>query len=101
MKKDLSDTEAALASDKKFLQDLEKDCATKEAEWAEISKSRSEELLALADTIKLLNDDDALELFKKTLPSAGSNFMQMEVSSNALRTKALSLVRQAAKNNPN
>merc|ERR1719171_3228240 len=30
------------------------------------------ELMALADTIKILNDDDALELFKKTLPSAAS-----------------------------
>ena len=31
-------------------------------------KTRTEELLALADTIKMLNDDDALELFKKILP---------------------------------
>merc|ERR1719321_2219825 len=81
MKKDLSDTQAALASDQKFLQDLEKDCATKEAEWAEISKARSEELLALADTIKLLNDDDSLELFKKVLPSASASFVQVKVRS--------------------
>jgi septal ring factor EnvC (AmiA/AmiB activator) len=65
MKNDLSETEAALLEDKKFLADLEKSCATKTAEWEERSKTRSEELLALADTIKILNDDDALELFKK------------------------------------
>ena len=29
----------------------------------EIKKVRAEELLALADTIKILNDDDALDLF--------------------------------------
>merc|ERR1719188_2514791 len=69
MKNDLSETEAALLEDKKFLADLEKSCATKKAEWEERSKTRAEELLALADTIKILNDDDALELFKKTLPS--------------------------------
>merc|ERR1719296_592411 len=69
MKNDLSETEAALLEDKKFLADLEKSCATKTAEWEERSKTRADELLALADTIKLLNDDDALELFKKTLPS--------------------------------
>merc|ERR1712190_164743 len=69
MKNDLSETEAALLEDKKFLGDLEKSCATKQAEWEERSKTRTEELLALADTIKILNDDDALELFKKTLPS--------------------------------
>ena len=34
------------------------------------------ELPALADTIKTLNDDDALELFKKTLPSS---FVQKQV----------------------
>merc|ERR1719171_3434286 len=78
MKNDLGDTAEALAEDKKFLADLEKNCATKEAEWDEIVKTRNEELLALADTIKVLNDDDALELFKKTLPGSAS-FMQLTV----------------------
>ena len=36
--------------------------------------NRAEELVALAKTFKALNDDDALELFKKTLPSAGAGF---------------------------
>merc|ERR550514_1117918 len=76
-KADLSDAEGSLIDDKKFAADLEKNCATKEAEWAEVCKTRSEEILALADTIKILNDDDALEMFKKTLPGAGSaSFMQ-------------------------
>merc|ERR1711920_1172970 len=72
MKDDLSDTQKALIDDQKFLADLEKNCATKTAEWEVIVKTRSDELLALADTIKVLNDDDALELFKKTLPGASS-----------------------------
>merc|ERR1719503_418727 len=66
MKNDLGDTAEALVEDKKFLADLEKNCATKTAEWEVIVKTRNEELLALADTIKVLNDDDSLELFKKT-----------------------------------
>merc|ERR1719247_3834736 len=69
MKNDLGDTEEALIQDKAFLKDLEKNCATKKAEWEAIVNTRNEELLALADTIKVLNDDDALELFKKTLPA--------------------------------
>merc|ERR1719160_586033 len=69
MKNDLSDTEAQLIENKKFLADLEAECAKKKAEWEERKKTRAEELLALADTIKILNDDDALELFKKALPS--------------------------------
>merc|ERR1719203_2726050 len=68
MKNDLGDTAEALAEDKKFLADMEKNCAKKSGEWEEIVKTRNEELLALADTIKVLNDDDSLELFKKTLP---------------------------------
>merc|ERR1719436_839861 len=70
MKEDLDDTQAALKEDKAFLAELEKSCATKTSEWEERSKTRAEELVALADTIKVLNDDDALELFKKTLPSS-------------------------------
>merc|ERR1719492_173805 len=95
MKEDLSDTEEALIEDKKFLQSLEKSCKTKTAEWEERSKTRSEELLALSDTIKILNDDDALELFKKTLPSAGSNFLQVDVSLSAMKKKALALLQGA------
>jgi uncharacterized phage infection (PIP) family protein YhgE len=94
MKEELSDAEESLVEDKKFLAELEKGCATKEDEWAEICKLRSEELLALADTIKLLNDDDALELFKKTLPGSAS-FMQVTKSSSALRDRAMDLLTNA------
>merc|ERR1712050_97662 len=51
--------------------------------------------LALADTIKILNDDDALELFKKTLPSA-SSFMQL--NSRDQQQQALALIRAARRN---
>merc|ERR1719350_606453 len=97
MKDDLTDTQEALAEDTKFLQGLEKSCKTKTAEWEERSKTRSEELVALADTIKILNDDDALELFKATLPSAGSSFVQLEVSASKLKSRALALLRGARK----
>merc|ERR1719321_2275063 len=76
MKEDLDDTQKALLEDKKFLADLGKNCALKTKEHEANMKMRGEELVALADTIKILNDDDALELFKKTLPGA-SAFVQM------------------------
>jgi len=97
MKEDLTDTQEALAEDTKFLQGLEKSCKTKTAEWEERSKTRSEELVALADTIKVLNDDDALELFKKTLPSAGSSFVQFGASASRLKSRALALIHGARK----
>merc|ERR1719183_2792378 len=93
MKNDLDDTGAALVDDKKFLADLEKNCATKSAEWETIVKTRNEELLALADTIKVLNDDDALELFKKTLPGASASFVQVQVNSVAAKARALAVLR--------
>jgi len=92
MKEDLADTQETLAEDKTFLAELEKSCATKTSEWEERSKTRSEELVALADTIKVLNDDDALELFKKTLPSASASLLQIE---SGQRSSAVSALRSA------
>jgi len=95
MKKDLSDTQGALEEDKKFLADLEKNCDTKSAEWDEIVKTRAEELVALSETIKLLQDDDALELFKKTLPSGAASFVQLTENGASVRSRALTMIRSA------
>jgi len=95
MKDDLSDTQQTLAQDKKFLAELETGCATKAAEWEERSKTRSAELVALADTIKVLNDDDALELFKKTLPSASASLVQVQQGTRAVRAQALAVLDSA------
>merc|ERR1719352_2174289 len=81
MENDLEDTKEGLADDKKFLADLDKNCELKKKEWADYKKMEAMEQVALADTIKVLNDDDALELFKKTLPGASSSFMQVQVTS--------------------
>jgi len=97
MKEDLDDTGKALLEDKKFLGDLGKNCALKAKEHEANTKMRSEELLALADTIKILNDDDALELFKKTLPGASASFVQMTVTARDQRQQALAVVRAAQK----
>merc|ERR1740121_892523 len=91
MKEDLDDTKKALLEDKKFLADLEKNCDTKTAEWEERSATRSQELLALADTIKILNDDDALELFKKTLPTP--SLLQTTESAKQMKKNALAALK--------
>jgi hypothetical protein len=95
MKQDLTDTEKELLDDKQFLADMEKNCAHKEAEWAVIKQTRADEAVALSETIKLLNDDDALELFKKTLPSAAASFIQVETQLAQMRARALELIKQA------
>jgi len=90
MENDLEDTQEGLVQDQQFYADLDKTCALKKAEWAAYKKIEAEELVALADTIKVLNDDDTLELFKKTLPAAGSSsFVQVAVNKKALTQHVL------------
>jgi len=95
MQEDLSDTQKSLTEDKKFLVDVKTDCKTKEAEKETNDKLRADELLALADTIKLLNDDDALDLFKKTLPTP--SLLQLKVSSKAMKQQALQILTKGRK----
>merc|ERR1719222_1302946 len=87
MAEDLDDTKKSLEEDKQFLADLGKNCKTKKEEYELVKKERAEELVALADTIRILNDDDALELFKKTLPTPA--LIQTTVTSQELKQAAL------------
>jgi len=98
MKNDLEDTQEDLADDTKFIEDLKKTCATKASEWEGIVKARKDELLALSETIKILNDDDALELFKKAIPS--SSFLQIQESSSAVRARARAILKASAHHSP-
>merc|ERR1719161_1724699 len=66
----LEDANEEAADTTKFLATLEKDCATKEAEMAERTKMRAMEIAAISDAIGILNDDDALDVFKKAVPSS-------------------------------
>merc|ERR1712194_821203 len=95
MQNDKIDTEEALSADQKFKLELKTSCATKSQEWEVTQKTRQEELVALSETIRVLNDDDALEMFKKTLPSASASLMQVETTKSAVRAHALSLLEKA------
>jgi len=92
MKNDLGDTGEQIVEDKKFLADLSKNCATKQKFFDENVRMRGQEIEALADTIKVLNDDDALELFKKTNLPGASSFLQISESTSQMRARALSVL---------
>merc|ERR1719159_1540531 len=64
---DIEDTTKELGDLQEFLANLASQCATKKKEWGERQKVRAEEIAAISEAIKILNDDDALDLFKKTL----------------------------------
>jgi hypothetical protein len=81
-------TEKAVAEDIEFKANLGKMCAIKQKEMDERRKLRAQELEALSDTIKMLNSDDALELFKKSVPSAAASFLQTSSTSRSqMRSK--------------
>merc|ERR1719274_111833 len=68
-------------------------CATKKKERAERCAMRAEEIAAVSQAIKILNDDDALDLFKKTLSlsqSSSIRFLQTSTTqAYALRASKL------------
>merc|ERR1719473_1380552 len=64
---DIEDTTQELNETQAFLANLSSQCAEKKTEWEARQKLRAEEVSAISMAIKVLNDDDALDLFKKTL----------------------------------
>merc|ERR1719506_1501493 len=90
---DLEDTEEETKDTQAFISDLATQCAEKKGDWAERQKMRAEEISAISEAIKVLNDDDALDLFKKTMPSmvqTGMQFLQKSTKSSvAMRAKGV------------
>merc|ERR1719331_2200286 len=66
-KGDIKDTTNEMNDTEAFLANLKVECAEKKKEWAVRCQIRAEEVAAISAAIKVLNDDDALDLFKKTL----------------------------------
>jgi len=77
-KRDLEKTEAALAADTEFLANMKADCQVEDEEYKKRADIRSQEIVALAETLKILNEDDARELFGKTI-----SFIQVSASQKA------------------
>merc|ERR1719316_590068 len=97
-KADLEKTTKAVEEDTEFKANLKKMCATKQKEWDERCKLRAQEIEAISDTIEMMNSDDALELFKKTLPSASASaLLQTAAASRSQIRTAKELIRSAMK----
>jgi len=72
----LADSSEELTSATKFAALLKAHCGTKEKEFADETALRNKEISAISDAISILNDDDALDVFKKAMPSS---FVQQAV----------------------
>jgi len=68
-KEELEKATMALTTNQDRLVKLKKNCADKTAEYDAATKGRQIELEAIGQAVKILNDDSALDLFKKTVPS--------------------------------
>jgi len=88
LKNDLEDVKDSLGADERFLMELKENCKSKGGEFEERKAARAEELIAISETIKVLNDDDALDLFKKTL--ASPSLLQVSTRARDIRERALS-----------
>merc|ERR1719191_1729886 len=97
----IEDTTEELADTEKFITQLATECKTKETEWAEKDKVRAEEVKAISEAISILNDDDALDVFKKARPSAlmqeQLGFLQKSNSVASAAKKAQAVLSTAAK----
>jgi len=100
MTDDVEDTTHAVEEDEKFANQLETQCGSKEKEWAEREKLRSQEIAAISDAIGILNDDDALDLFKKAMPSSlvevKAGFLQRSGTPASRILKAQAILSQTA-----
>merc|ERR1719482_2201713 len=94
-KEDLADTRNALSADQKFLLDLKEKCRVTDEEFEARQKARGEEISAVSEAIAILSDDDAHDLFSKTL-----GFVQVKATRSVekkARSDAAQLLKAAAK----
>merc|ERR1719258_792474 len=80
-KTDLAETQETLAADSEFLANLREMCSNLDKEFAERSKTRNMEIAAVSEAIGILTDDEAHDLFGKSL-----GFIQL-----SLRTRRTSV----------
>merc|ERR1719515_152398 len=94
-KEGLVNTRKALEADTTFLASLKTQCAKMDEDWEARTKMRGEEIAAVSDTISFLTDDDARDLFSKSL-----GLLQLHAqsqSSASLRAQAVRFLVEAGK----
>mmetsp|Transcript_22935 Transcript_22935/g.39179 ORF Transcript_22935/g.39179 Transcript_22935/m.39179 type:complete len:684 (+) Transcript_22935:60-2111(+) len=100
--KALEDTMVQLEMDKEFLATLEEKCAADASEYDARVKSRMEEIMAVEDTIKILNSPESFETFDKMVITAA--FVQRSAVASGeqkhRRERAVSVLQRAAGRNP-
>jgi len=85
-KADLEDTSVSLAGDENTFVAVTENCKLKTIEFDAAKNARNEELAGISKAVKILNSDEALELFKKTLPSPeAASFLQTHMKTRHIK----------------
>eukprot|EP00440_Ansanella_granifera_P042826 gb/GFBE01046429.1/.p2 GENE.gb/GFBE01046429.1/~~gb/GFBE01046429.1/.p2 ORF type:complete len:675 (-),score=292.59 gb/GFBE01046429.1/:25-2049(-) len=94
MKHDMEGAGSSLADDKKMLVDLKASCEEKAKAWDERKAARAEEQKALQDTIKMLDSDESLDLFR----GRGAALIQVSANQEKAKAQALEFINVARAN---
>merc|ERR1719502_1536405 len=92
-KEDLEMTRKQRSADVEFLRNLKLTCNDLDDQWAKRSKTRSEEIKAVAEATAIITEDDNREMLFKTVTLIQ---LQSAQSVRALRSRAADKLRQAA-----
>merc|ERR1719247_3304235 len=96
-KENHEDATAALAADETYIAELKQSCKDKSAEFDQNTRDRNIEIQAIGEAVKILNEDSALDLFKKTVPQPMEppSFVQVKDRKQTLRRLAEAMQRAA------
>eukprot|EP00397_Hematodinium_sp_SG-2012_P012718 GEMP01012896.1.p1 GENE.GEMP01012896.1~~GEMP01012896.1.p1 ORF type:complete len:716 (+),score=217.29 GEMP01012896.1:106-2253(+) len=84
-KEDIRATRETLSADKEFLRNLTLQCQSIDHQWAQRTKTRSDEIAAIAEALTILQDDDTREQLGRT------TFIQLK-STAKLRKRAIDVL---------
>eukprot|EP00928_Gymnodinium_smaydae_P011260 TRINITY_DN14179_c0_g1_i1.p1 TRINITY_DN14179_c0_g1~~TRINITY_DN14179_c0_g1_i1.p1 ORF type:complete len:740 (-),score=236.85 TRINITY_DN14179_c0_g1_i1:83-2302(-) len=96
-KEDSSALEQARTADEEFLSNLQDGCKKEADEYTARVTTRSEEIRALGETLKILNEDDARDLFGKTMSLLQLNAGDRAVASGSSAASSSESSRSAAR----
>lgn len=95
---DAESTSESLQRDKVFVEQMQTTCSTLESTYSEHQRMRGEEVLTLAQTIKILGNDDTKELFalnQQASPAASFLQVRSRGGSSLRKQEAIKLLRAA------
>eukprot|EP00933_Yihiella_yeosuensis_P080133 TRINITY_DN93544_c0_g1_i1.p1 TRINITY_DN93544_c0_g1~~TRINITY_DN93544_c0_g1_i1.p1 ORF type:complete len:688 (+),score=229.13 TRINITY_DN93544_c0_g1_i1:99-2162(+) len=95
-KAQLKDQIQTLAANRKMQADTQENCDTTAKQVEQRTKTRNEEILAISETKKILSDDDALDLFRKTVKTPKEAVLLQE----PVKMKALDILKKVGKPSP-